>query len=75
MKPSDLKFNYETKNPEGYFFSRKTMRFFGDTMANFGVRDGGHFWILYTKKPTKAGLREYYFDKNTFARLYNVKEA
>lgn len=35
---SDLKYAVENTGRESYFFDRKTMRFFGDTMANFGVR-------------------------------------
>jgi hypothetical protein len=41
MTASDLKRLYGRGNPEGHFFDRETMRFFGDTMRNFGVRDGG----------------------------------
>jgi len=62
---SELKYGYKRNNPEGYFFDRKTMNFFGDTMGNFGVRDGGkvktldddygvveiEVWDLYRKKP------------------------
>ena len=32
--PADIKANY---NPEGHFFDRATMRFFGDKMSSFGV--------------------------------------
>lgn len=74
MTPSELKYKHEASNPNSYFFTRKTMRFFGDTMANFGCCDGGNIWVLYTKRPTKAGMREYYFDKVTFARLLNKEE-
>ncbi len=38
MKPSELKAAYQAKDPAGHFFDRGTMRFFGDSMANFGVR-------------------------------------
>ena len=38
MTPSDLKYEHELRHPESYFFDRKTMRFFGDTMRNYGVR-------------------------------------
>lgn len=73
MKASDLKYKHEMHNPSSKFFTRETMRFFGDTMSNFGVREGTSTWILYTKKPTKAGYREYHFDKETFKRLHNYK--
>jgi len=68
---SELKALHEFHNPSSYFFSRKSMKFFGDTMRNYGVYDGGDAWILYTKKPTKAGMRSYRFDKTTFARLHS----
>ena len=38
MTPSELKALYYRGNPDGHFFDRKTMTFFGDTMRNFGVR-------------------------------------
>jgi hypothetical protein len=68
MTASGLKYLYERNNPDGYFFDRATMRFFGDTMRNFGVRDGGkvktvtlngieeaEVWELYRKHPVKGG--------------------
>ena len=38
MNASELKYHIEQANEESYFFARKTMRFFGDTMKNYGVR-------------------------------------
>lgn len=70
MKPSELKYQHETKHPNSYFFTRDTMRFFGDTMRNFGCYDDGTDWVLYRKKPTRAGLHEWYFDKITFERKF-----
>lgn len=46
MSVSDIK-NYNS----GYFFSRNTMRFFGDKMSSFGVRTFEGKRILY-RKPT-----------------------
>jgi hypothetical protein len=79
MKASELKHLYERNNPEGHFFDRDTMRFFGNTMRNFGVRDGGkvdtlateglrkgvEVWELYRKRPVKYGLHGHccYFSK------------
>jgi hypothetical protein len=37
MTPSELKYNVE-QGPDSFFFTRETMRFFGDTMQNYGVR-------------------------------------
>lgn len=36
MTPSELK--YKVQDTESHFFDRKTMRFFGDSMRNYGVR-------------------------------------
>ena len=41
MTPSELKYEVESHDPDSYFFTHKTMKFFGDTMRNYGVRDGG----------------------------------
>lgn len=38
MTPSELKYNIERAGHGPHFFERKTMKFFGDTMANYGVR-------------------------------------
>ena len=66
MTASELKRQYELNNPNGHFFDRKTMRFFGDTMANYGVESAmAHdpetaelipVWSLYRKRPVKCGL-------------------
>ena len=74
--PSDLKaFVDETGS---HFFDRKTMRFFGDTMANFRLRkveiNGKEVFELSRKKPVKNGLNSvYYFDAETFKRIHNVE--
>jgi hypothetical protein len=39
MNTSELKWNVENVGTtDTYFFTRKTMQFFGDTMRNYGVR-------------------------------------
>lgn len=55
--PSQLKQFVENGPDENYYFTRKTMRFFGDTMANFGIRHHNkgtpnHFVELYRKRLT-----------------------
>lgn len=68
MTSSELKCNYECNNPSGHFFDRKSMKFFGDTMRNYGVRDAGDDWELYRKSPVKHGLNNsHFFNKKTFA--------
>jgi len=55
MTPSELKYLYQSRNPDGHFFDRSTMKFFGDTMKNFGVYSAGNYWVLYRKSPTAKG--------------------
>lgn len=38
MTPSELKYQVQTNNTESHYFDRFSMKFFGDTMANYGVR-------------------------------------
>ena len=40
MTPAELKYQVE-QSSERFFFTRDAMRFSGDTMRNYGVRDGG----------------------------------
>ena len=69
MTVYELKRFYAANNPEGFFFCSKTMRFFGDTMKNFGVKDGGKIktmtdngveevevWDLYRRRPVNGGM-------------------
>ena len=55
MNASELKYRHESNHPDSYFFTRKTMSFFGDTMKNFGVYSAGPYWVLYRKAPTSKG--------------------
>jgi aromatic ring-opening dioxygenase LigB subunit len=68
MNSSELKYNYEINNPEdGYFFTRSTMKFFGDTMKNYGVITHADHYELHRKRPVGFGLQNSaYFDKDTF---------
>lgn len=79
MNASELKRKIEQARPESRFFSRENMKFAGDTMANFGVREALIFtgfaevvvWELYRKKPTSKGLsRSFYFRKETYGSVY-----
>lgn len=75
MTPSELKSKITQTGEQPYFFSRETMRFFGDTMANFGCRQatraGVPVWELYRKRPVRHGLQgSFYFDQQTFRRFY-----
>ena len=65
MTPSQLKHFVEETG--SYFFTRDSMKFFGDTMRNYGVRskpvqvvtvsgDIVECWELYRRRPVKNGL-------------------
>lgn len=70
MTPSELKYNVEQTG--SFYFTRDSMKFFGDTMRNYGCRDAGGSWELYRKKPVKHGLnKSVFFDKKTFKQVFN----
>ena len=77
---SQLRSFIESSGTAPHFFDRTTMRFFGDTMANFGVRRvrfvlpnaaTRHGFELYRKRPVKHGLQSsHYFDRETFEAVH-----
>jgi len=80
MTASELKHGYETNNSPAYFFERGTMKFFGDTMRNYGVTADNiedpatgeviPVWRLYRKRPVKHGLKgSRFFTRDTFQLL------
>lgn len=76
MTPSDLKYHHLRLNPDSHFFDRGTMRFFGDTMANYGVKDLGDCYELRRKRPVKHGLKSSaFFDKVTFEHRNSREES
>tara|TARA_R110000803_G_scaffold45450_1_gene95800 strand:- start:343 stop:564 length:222 start_codon:yes stop_codon:yes gene_type:complete len=67
MNSSQLKYQYELNNENGYFFTPKTMRFFGDTMKNYGVITHNNMFELWRKKPVNGGLtKSAFFSKKSF---------
>lgn len=78
MTPSELKRKVEATG--SVFFTRKTMRFFGDTMRNYSVRGPVQIetwsgtatvYALDRKRPVKNGLSSTaYFDSETFKRCF-----
>lgn len=74
MNASELKRNLGHTGT--VFFNRENMKFFGDSMANFGVRkrlienNRGvevECWELWRKRPVKHGLQgSHYFAVNDF---------
>lgn len=74
MTPSLLRAQVELRGSP--FFSRTTMRFFGDTMGNYGVRAqpvevrGVLCWVLYRKRPVKHGVNgEAFFSCEDFKQM------
>jgi hypothetical protein len=78
MTPSQLKAHVDATG--SYYFSRETLRFFGDTMRNFAVygpkdvtqRDGTKVkaWQLWRKRATKlAAGHVAYFDTTTYEHV------
>lgn len=70
----DLKHYMEASGKHPYFFSKDTMRFFGDTMSNFGLRRTSlgdiPVFCLYRKRPVKDGLSQpFYFNRLTLERV------
>jgi hypothetical protein len=68
-----------------HYFDRSSMKFFGDTLKNFGIRkktimnrrDRKTYlvWELYRKRPVKRGLKNSaYFDCETFQRRFALYE-
>jgi hypothetical protein len=69
----DLKAIVESQG--SYFFTRKTMRFFGDTMRNFGMRKTKYKDVdcfeVYRKQPVKHNLSgSFYFDCKTLKQIH-----
>lgn len=77
---SDLKSFVESAGHESHFFTRATMKFFGDTMKNYGVRGPAplethsgtvHVFELYRRRPVKHGMQESaFFDAETFRQVF-----
>ena len=81
---SDLKAAVESAGNDPYFFTRSTMKFFGDRMSNYGVRQprlitvyGGASimaYELFRRRPVKHGLHESaWFNTETFSRAFPSK--
>lgn len=81
MTSSELRAKIEASREEPYFFTRETMRFFGDTMRNYGVREtiittymgeaDVPVYELYRRRPVKHGLKDSaFFRKDTLARVF-----
>lgn len=78
---SDLKWHMEQSGNEPHFFTRATMRFFGDRMSNYGVRrcyvrtysdpEPVPCFELYRRRPVKHGLdTSAFFRVSDFSRTF-----
>lgn len=83
---SDLKFAVENAGHEPYFFTHGTMKFFGDTMKNYGVRQPREIvtqsgetvraYELVRRRPVKHGLQaSAWFNAETFERVFRADPA
>ena len=75
MTPIKLKYQVLAAFPDSHFFDRRTMKVFGDTMRNYGVRKstimGCAVWELYRKRPVKEGQQaSAYFNAGTLEQVW-----
>lgn len=76
--PSVSDLAYQVTESGNLFFTKKTMKFFGDTLGNYGTRmvqqqDGSWIIELFRRKPVKHNTSSSaYFDAVTFKRLHSV---
>lgn len=76
--PSVSDLAYQVTEQGNLFFTKKTMKFFGDTLGNYGTRmvqqqDGSWIIELFRKRPVKHNTSSSaYFDAVTFKRLHSV---
>lgn len=79
--PSQLKREVINAGNEPYFFAPKTMRYFGDTMRNYGVRKPVEIetnlgeivkaYELFRKRPVRGGRTESsWFHADSFKCVY-----
>lgn len=87
MRASELKRKYEENNPGGYFFSKATMRFFGNDLRTMRVSEklkitdytGRTREAYKLTAPGRDVLGEkriayHYFDAKTFELIYPATE-
>lgn len=82
---SELKASIESTGKNLHYFDRKTMRCFGDTMRNYGVRGpvtvrayygNVECWELYRRKPVKYGNKQSaYWACGDFRRVFGEVRA
>ena len=88
MNASQLKARILAANTASHFFDFATMRHFGDTMRNYGVRvatiraytkdftgpEPRKVYELYRRQPVKHGLQtSHFWDMDTFEEVREVR--
>lgn len=80
MRPSELKREVKERGEDSHFFTRESMKFWGDTMANYRVRsatvdtrDGPiECWELYRRRPVKHGVDgSAFFAKDSLRQVFS----
>jgi hypothetical protein len=57
----------ELNSRGSHYFDKDTMKFFGDTIANYRIADAGEYWELYRVRPVRFGLKgSAFFRKESF---------
>lgn len=84
MTPSELRYQILNHHPDSHFFDRSSMRFFGDTMKNYGVcrttiktlwENELEVWELFRRRPVKFNnFSSAYFRTDNFKRVWKFKE-
>lgn len=68
--PGQLKYWHCLMHPDSHFFDYKTMKFFRDTMKNYGIRNHADCIELVRKRPVNGGLTaSAYFDRITLKQI------
>lgn len=58
------------RNHRGFFFSKETMAFFGDTLKNFGVKTiNGHIYVY--RKQGRRAVWEYHQEPDKFTGVFD----
>ena len=81
MTATELKYKIERAGHDSNYFCRSNMRYFGDTMRNYGVRgpikirtnmgETVEAYELYRRHPVKYGLKDSaWFRADTFQKCF-----
>jgi hypothetical protein len=82
MNKTELKYHVLNRG-DTFFFDRKTMRFFGDTMSNYytpakpvlidTLEGQVEAWPLYRRKPVRYGLKSTaYFRTDDYSQVFPI---